>query len=58
MRRLLLLVTLLAACGGPDAATQAPTQLAPDFTLTLGDGSSYTLSADPRPVYLVFWAEW
>ena len=31
---------------------------APDFTLVLGDGASYTLSADPKPVYLVFWAEW
>ena len=31
---------------------------APDFTLALGDGSSFTLSATDRPVYLVFWAEW
>lgn len=31
---------------------------APDFSLTLGDGSVYTLSADPNPVFMVFWAEW
>jgi hypothetical protein len=32
--------------------------IAPDFTLQLGDGGSYTLSEGARPVYLVFWAEW
>lgn len=32
--------------------------LAPDFTLELGDGGSYTLSEGEKPVYLVFWAEW
>jgi hypothetical protein len=32
--------------------------VAPDFTLQLGDGGSYTLSEGARPVYLVFWAEW
>jgi hypothetical protein len=32
--------------------------IAPDFTLELGDGGSYTLSEGARPVYLVFWAEW
>ncbi|HXV70224.1 MAG TPA: hypothetical protein VEB69_02385 [Acidimicrobiia bacterium] len=32
--------------------------LAPDFTLELGDGGSYTLSEGAKPVYLVFWAEW
>jgi cytochrome oxidase Cu insertion factor (SCO1/SenC/PrrC family) len=31
---------------------------APDFTLTLDDGSEFTLSAEHKPVYLVFWAEW
>jgi len=31
---------------------------APDFTLELGDGGTYTLSEGERPVYLVFWAEW
>ncbi|HJS71920.1 MAG TPA: hypothetical protein VJ858_04255 [Acidimicrobiia bacterium] len=32
--------------------------LAPDFTLQLGDGGTYTLSEGSKPVYLVFWAEW
>lgn len=32
--------------------------LAPDFTLQLGDGGTYTLSEGAKPVYLVFWAEW
>lgn len=32
--------------------------VAPDFTLQLGDGGTYTLSEGAKPVYLVFWAEW
>jgi hypothetical protein len=32
--------------------------LAPDFELTLGDGGTFALSAETKPVYLVFWAEW
>jgi hypothetical protein len=32
--------------------------VAPDFTLDLGDGGSFTLSQGAKPVYLVFWAEW
>ena len=31
---------------------------APDFTLALGDGGTFVLSEEARPVYLVFWAEW
>ncbi|HEU4750455.1 MAG TPA: hypothetical protein VFT54_05295 [Acidimicrobiia bacterium] len=31
---------------------------APDFTLQLGDGSDFVLSAEQKPVFLVFWAEW
>ena len=31
---------------------------AADFTLALGDGGEFTLSAEQKPVYLVFWAEW
>jgi hypothetical protein len=44
----------------PSAAPAIPDDAidAPDFTLLLGDGTSYTLSEDPKPVYLVFWAEW
>ncbi len=39
-----------------DAADELP--MAPDFDLVLGDGSTFTLSAVDKPVYLVFWAEW
>ncbi len=32
---------------------------APDFTLVLGDGEGeFVLSAEQKPVYMVFWAEW
>ncbi len=31
---------------------------APDFELTLSDGSTFTLSDEQKPVYVVFWAEW
>lgn len=31
---------------------------APDFSLELADGSTFTLSEETRPVYMVFWAEW
>lgn len=41
---------------GPSVDDDRP--VAPDFTLALGEGGSYTLSADTKPVYLVFWAEW
>lgn len=31
---------------------------APGFDLELADGSTFTLSAAEKPVYMVFWAEW
>lgn len=31
---------------------------APDFQLALATGETYQLSADTKPVFLVFWAEW
>ncbi|MEX2323803.1 MAG: TlpA disulfide reductase family protein [Acidimicrobiia bacterium] len=31
---------------------------APDFTLALDGGGSFSLSAETKPVLLVFWAEW
>ncbi|MGZ5384521.1 MAG: TlpA family protein disulfide reductase [Acidimicrobiia bacterium] len=31
---------------------------APDFVFALGDGTSFSLSDEQKPVYLVFWAEW
>ena len=64
-RRLVGLIALiglvLAACG-PASVEISPTiadaPVAPDFTLELGEGGTYTLSQGERPVYLVFWAEW
>jgi hypothetical protein len=38
--------------------TLSDRMVAPDFTLELGTGGSYTLSQSEKPVYLVFWAEW
>jgi hypothetical protein len=31
---------------------------APDFSLALHDGLGFVLSAETKPVYMVFWAEW
>ena len=31
---------------------------APDFELALNDGSTFRLSDEAKPVYMVFWAEW
>ena len=31
---------------------------APDFSLTLGNGDTFVLSREQKPVYMVFWAEW
>ena len=31
---------------------------APDFQITLADGTAFSLSAEQKPVYMVFWAEW
>ena len=53
--------------GGEDTSTTlgvtaAPPQIegpaAPDFVFALADGSSFSLSDEQKPVYLVFWAEW
>lgn len=41
-----------------ETTTTSDREVAPDFTLELGDGGSYTLSEGEKPVYLVFWAEW
>lgn len=42
----------------PETTTTSDREVAPDFTLELGDGGHYTLSEGAKPVYLVFWAEW
>lgn len=33
-------------------------EIAPDFSLDLGSGSTFVLSEETRPVFMVFWAEW
>ena len=48
--------TTTATDEGPSTTSGRP--IAPDFTLELGNGGSYTLSEGEKPVYLVFWAEW
>ena len=43
------------------AATAGPSfdgPPAPDFEMALSDGSTFSLSDEQKPVYLVFWAEW
>lgn len=52
--------TTVPSAGGSSSPSPAETgrEAAPDFTLALNDGGSYTLSEGSRPVYLVFWAEW
>jgi len=40
------------------SSTTSGRQVAPDFTLELGDGGEFVLSEGAKPVYLVFWAEW
>jgi len=51
-----------SAPASPEAAPVEPSGVdgpaAPDFALALADGSTYQLSADSKPVYMVFWAEW
>jgi len=31
---------------------------APDFTMALASGETFTLSNEQKPVYMIFWAEW
>ncbi len=52
------------ATTGPAATEPEPSPsgvdgpAAPDFSLVLSDGSTFTLSEGSKPVYMVFWAEW
>jgi len=48
--------TPTVATAGPPLQVEGPA--APDFAFALADGSSFTLSDEQKPVYLVFWAEW
>jgi hypothetical protein len=64
MRRLFLLALIaliVVACSTDDSASTTAADgatVAPDFSLALGDGSTFTLSEEARPVFMVFWAEW
>lgn len=48
--------TAIPGTTGAPLTTTAAT--APDFALALGDGGTFRLSEEQKPVYLVFWAEW
>jgi ABC-type glycerol-3-phosphate transport system substrate-binding protein len=50
---------------GDDGASLVPDQTiapegpaAPDFTMALANGDSFTLSEQAMPVYMIFWADW
>ncbi len=63
MRRpliLLVAVMLGAGCGtGAGTSTgDGEAVAAPQFTLDLGDGGTFSLEEETRPVFMVFWAEW
>lgn len=64
-------LVFLAACGsavsdvstGPVEVDGRVTQVgeeffAPEFVLTLADGSTLDSAATDRPLYIMFWAEW
>jgi hypothetical protein len=50
--------TAAESSAAPDDAQQADDSGALDFELALSDGSTFHLSDEEKPVYLVFWAEW
>jgi len=50
--------TTIAQVEATTTTAEAAGPAAPDFDLELADGSTFTLSAAEKPVYMVFWAEW
>ena len=54
--------SVAAPTGGDGAVAPDPPSFdgppAPNFELALADGSSFVLSDEQKPVYLIFWAEW
>lgn len=53
------------ATSGTTSSDTSPVEVpegpaAPDFTLALGadQDDTFVLSEEPKPVYMVFWAEW
>lgn len=48
-----------STAGGSSAtSTTVAGEAAPDFILELGNGGTFVLSEEARPVFMVFWAEW
>lgn len=43
---------------GTEAVSSFDGPPAPNFELALSDGSTFKLSDEQKPVYVVFWAEW
>lgn len=43
---------------GSAPTTTVAGEAAPDFALDLGNGGTFVLSEEARPVFMVFWAEW
>lgn len=43
---------------GSGSTTTVAGEAAPDFALDLGNGGTFVLSEEARPVFMVFWAEW
>lgn len=44
--------------GSSASTTTVAGEPAPDFALELGNGGTFVLSEEARPVFMVFWAEW
>lgn len=49
----------------PTESSASPTEAppvdgpeAPNFEMSLADGTAFSLTDEQKPVYLVFWAEW
>jgi len=74
MKRVALLISVMLVAAACASATETPTDagastanppnltpdnlIAPDFTLALASGDSFTLSDEKKLVYMIFWAEW
>jgi len=50
--------TAAVAATTPSESSSPDGPIAPDFTTLLSDGSEFSLAAQDKPVYMVFWAEW
>ena len=42
----------------PNATIAPEGPAAPNFTMALADGGTFTLSEEAKPVYMIFWADW